>query len=393
MYNIVIIGTSCFDGMASSKRVMNLMTPLLLKKMVTLNNLIYEKDIKQRLDKKGNLDGINFRVIGFRSKNILTVFSFVFKGVAFLKKSRSREQKNIIYNYGSIDIKNLIFLLYGKLAGYKILIDIVEDNRYEKSVTPINKFRIRSSQFLLKNLWKLANSIIVISNHLYKRMQDITKGKRPLYLIPICVDLKHFKNPGTIPRNDHLTIFYGGSFGEKDGLEYLIEAFEEVGKRYKNVDLILTGIGHKSNMDRIALQIDQLKNKDRIILKGFLTADNYFKLLNDSDIFCMTRVNSKFANAGFPFKLGEFLASGKAVIATSVGDVPKYLFNNVNSLVIAPNSVTEIVGALSSLIEDPGKIQSLGVEARKTAEQYFDSEKISMQLFRIFESLYEKKLA
>jgi glycosyltransferase involved in cell wall biosynthesis len=100
----------------------------------------------------------------------------------------------------------------------------------------------------------------------------------------------------------------------------------------------------------------------------------------------MTRINSKFANAGFPFKLGEFLASGKAVIATSVGDVPNYLFNDINALLINPNSAEEIIDALLLLIEDPDKRKALGAEARKTAERCFDSDTVGMRLLSIFEA-------
>ncbi|MGF2414764.1 MAG: glycosyltransferase [Ferruginibacter sp.] len=107
-------------------------------------------------------------------------------------------------------------------------------------------------------------------------------------------------------------------------------------------------------------------------------------MLNECDIFCMTRVNSKFANAGFPFKLGEFLASGKAVIATNVGDVPNYLFNDINAMVVNPDSVEEIVDALLILIEHPEKRQALGKEARKTAEKFFDSDAVGMKLLSIF---------
>ncbi|NJO25607.1 MAG: glycosyltransferase [Bacteroidia bacterium] len=98
----------------------------------------------------------------------------------------------------------------------------------------------------------------------------------------------------------------------------------------------------------------------------------------------MTRVNTKFANAGFPFKLGEFLASGKAVVATSVGDVPNYLFNDINAMVVQPNSVDDLIDALLQLIENPDKRKRLGAEARKTAEKCFDSDKVGMKLLDIF---------
>jgi glycosyltransferase involved in cell wall biosynthesis len=101
----------------------------------------------------------------------------------------------------------------------------------------------------------------------------------------------------------------------------------------------------------------------------------------------MTRVNSKFANAGFPFKLGEFLASGKGVIATNVGDVSKYLHNEQNALLIQPDSVDDIKNALLTFVHSPEKISAFGKEARKTAETYFDSTKVSLELLSIFEAV------
>jgi glycosyltransferase involved in cell wall biosynthesis len=384
--NIVIMGVSCFDGMASSMRVRNLFEPLVQKKLITASNLIYQKDNREPIGKQGVINDINFRIIGFRLANIFSVFTFFGGGISFLHHSKKKGCKNIIYNYNAPDIKNIFFILYGRLIGYKIIFDIIEDNSFEAHVGLVNKFRIKSSVFLFKRSRYFASAMVGISDHLYKLIQTVTQNKIPAYLIPITVNLNYFKKINTA-KKDKLQIFYGGSFGKKDGLEYLISAFDEVSKRHHNIDLILTGMGHKQDMDRINVQIEKAINKDRIIYKGFLSTSDYYTLLNECDIFCMTRVNSKFANAGFPFKLGEFLASGKAVVATNVGDVPNYLFNGINALVINPDSVKELVDALLLLIEDAAKRESLGTEARKTAERFFDSDIVGAKLLSIFKTV------
>jgi glycosyltransferase involved in cell wall biosynthesis len=384
--NIVIMGVSCFDGMASSMRVRNLFEPLLQKKLITASNLIYQKDNREPIGKQGTINDINFKVIGFRLANIFSVVTFFGGGISFLHNSKKKECKNIIYNYNAPDIKNIFFILYARLIGYKIIFDIIEDNSFEAHVGLINKFRIKSSVFLFKRSRHFASAMIGISDYLYKLIQSTSQNKIPAYLIPITVNLNYFKKTHSVTKNK-LQVFYGGSFGKKDGLEYLISAFDEVSKLYHNIDLILTGIGHKEDMDRINFQIEKAINKERIIYKGFLSTSDYYTLLNECDIFCMTRVNSKFANAGFPFKLGEFLASGKAVIATNVGDVPNYLFNGINALVINPDSAKELVDALLLLIEDSVKRESLGAEARKTAERFFDSDIVGVKLLSIFKTV------
>jgi glycosyltransferase involved in cell wall biosynthesis len=381
--NVLIIGVSCFDRMASSMRMRNLIEPLIEKKLVTVSNLVYEKDNREALEKSGMKNNIGYRLIGFRLKNPFSIFSFLFAGFSFIKKCMVKNEKNIFYSYNYPDVKNILFIIYAKLIGYKVVFDIIEDNMYQVHVGFINKMRLKSSVLIFKFSRYFANAMVCISDHLLQLARTTTKNKVPTYLIPITVNLAYFNNIQAI-NGSNVKIFYGGSFHEKDGLDYLLEAFNIISKEHSNAELVFTGIGNKLDMDMIFAKIEKQQHKNRINYKGFLSTEEYYRTLNECDIFCMTRVNSKFANAGFPFKLGEFLASGKAVVATKVGDVPNYLFNDVNALVVEPNSATELASALSTLIENPDQRKRIGTEARKTAEKYFDSDKVGITLLEIF---------
>ncbi|MDP4283514.1 MAG: glycosyltransferase [Bacteroidota bacterium] len=385
--NVVLVGVSYFDGMASSTRVRNLLDPLVHKNYIKVSNLIYQKDANGLTGKKGELKNISYEVIGFGRSNPFSIISFLLNGIRFLNKNKSHTQKNILYNYDQPDLKNILFILYARLIGFKVILDIIEDNRfYTKFPRLLTKIKIKSSVFFIKHVNLFADGIISISNHLQKEMEKISKDKIPVFLIPITVDLNRFKkNTYAVPKN--FKIFYGGSFGEKDGLEYLIAAFENIFIQFKNVTLLFTGRGADHDMKRIYQLIENSPAKENILFMGFLESDEYYNLINECDIFCMTRVNSKFANAGFPFKLGEFLATGKAVIATNVGDVNKYIQNQENAQLIIPSSVEEITKALLYLLKNPEQITIMGTKGRKTAENYFDSEKISMELFSIFNSI------
>lgn len=385
--NIVIMGVSCFDGMAGSTRVRNLFQPLISKDQIKANNLIYQSDNKEPIGNQGRLQQINFKVIGFKLSNIFTIMGFWGGGMSFLKQHKLKGYKNIIYNYNYPDLKNIVFLLYGRLIGYSVIFDIVEDNRYEAHVGFINKVRIKTSLFLFKLSRYFTKAYVAISDHLYKRAEMNTNGRVPVYLIPITVNLNYFNDADYRPDKNKLKIFYGGSFAPKDGLENLLDAFEEVCKINNSIKLVLTGAGTPADLEKIKSKIGRSANKDRIMYKGYLSTDEYYSVLNSCDIFCMTRINSPFANAGFPFKLGEFLASGRGVIATNVGDVSKYLVHEENALLIQPDSAREISEALLTFIENPEKIHVLGLKARKTAEMYFDSEQVSEKLMSIFNTV------
>lgn len=382
--NIVIMGVSFFDGMASSTRVRNLFEPLIHKNLIVLNNLVYQSDNREPIGKKGVRNNINYRVIDFNLKNIFSIFGFWGAGISFLRKCKLKGQKNIIYNYNYPDLKNIVFIIYGKIAGYKVIFDIIEDNRFEAHGSLINKIRLKTSVVLFKISRYFASAYVAISDHLYKRCETISKGKVPVILIPITVNLNFFIKNNYQTDINNLKIFYGGSFGKKDGLNYLIESFEEVCKTHSNIKLVLTGAGSIVDVETVKDKIAKSAFKNNIEFKGFLSTSEYYTQLNSCDIFCMTRINSRYANAGFPFKLGEFLASGKGVIATKVGDVANYLVNDKNALLIAPDSTLELTNALLTFINNPQKIKQLGTEARKTAEVNFDSDKVSMNLLSLF---------
>lgn len=385
MMNVVIIGVSCLEGMAGTKRVRNLIDPLLDKNYISVSNLIYKGDMIEGGGILESQHGIRFKVIGFSTRNIFSILSFYYKGFKFLARVKEKGTQNILYHYDSPDIKNIWFILFSRLIGYKIIFDIVEDHRFVPEYDSVlYKFRNATSVFLIKRIRFFADAVIVISQHLQNRLQSICKGRIPLKLIPISVSFKNFNSVPTAMQPGNLKVFYGGSFAEKDGLEYLLKAFDRVCNKFDNISLILTGVGNDTQQEKVRTMINHCTHADRVVHKGYLSTKEYYHELNSCDIFCMTRNNSQFARAGFPFKLGEFLAVGKAVIATDVGDVSKYLKDGFNALVIPPESVADLEIALTEVISNPDKGRSLGLEGRKTAQQFFDSEKLSSQLYHVF---------
>lgn len=384
-FNVVVIGVSCFDGMASSIRVRNLLEASTFEESLILNNLVYKVDAYGLKKKKGVRNGIYYLVV--RASTIFSVFTLTWQGMRFLSKRKSTTQKNIVYHYQYLDIKNIILLLYAKLIGYKIILDIVENNNYYTTFSSFkNRIKIRTSLWFLKLTPLIADQVISISQHLKTFMMKVCKENIPVTLIPITVNFKQFEHQKfKIPQT--FKIFYGGSFGVKDGLEYIIKSFGQLSQNHPNIQLVMTGRASKEDEKLLQSYLSKSNAIDKIVHLGFLNDNEYYKTLNECHIFCMTRINSKFANAGFPFKLGEFLSTGKAVVATNVGDVSHYLNHKDNALVIQPESVSELVQALNYLLENPLEIERIGKNGRIVAETHFDSKRWSETLKTIFEKV------
>jgi glycosyltransferase involved in cell wall biosynthesis len=125
-------------------------------------------------------------------------------------------------------------------------------------------------------------------------------------------------------------------------------------------------------MQKFMDRINRSPFNNRINYVGYLSDEQYYQLLCSVDIPCVPRVDSLCANAGFPFKLGEFLASGKPVIASRVSDVEKFISDRRHAVLTKPGSVDELVSGIRYLLENTAGAIQIGMNGRKKAVEKFD---------------------
>lgn len=384
--NIVIVGVSYFSSSVSAMRVRNLFTPLTLREDISIKNLIISTpQMENQIENQTKNENIEFRVVTYNLFNIFSVFNFFLKSLLAIKQMKQKEFDNILYVYGYPDLEKIFIIIFSKIFNYKVLFDIIEDN-FTISDYKSLKGRIRnySALFFINRISSLADGAIAISSHIKEQLENISKKQIPVELVPISVDFINFPSI-MATNNDDVKLFYGGSFGEKDNIELLLDAFETVTQTFDNVKIIMTGKGAERHMNKLYRLIEKNSSKDKIIFKGFLPLKDYYNTLNDCDIMCVTRSNSAFANGGFPFKLGEYLASGKAVIASDVSDIKYYLKDKINCILIRPDSKDDLVKAIETLITDRDLRIKIGEEGRRTARKYFDNYVVTNTFFSFIE--------
>ena len=118
---------------------------------------------------------------------------------------KKKESKNIVYNSGGISIENLLFILWAKIVGYKIILAIEEDYTYFKdNIKLMSRFKfwtVRKLDFL--NI-RLAEAIVVISYHLKEKYINL-KSKNVI-LIPVTAKLNFNQQKNTF--NNPIQIIY-----------------------------------------------------------------------------------------------------------------------------------------------------------------------------------------
>ncbi len=75
---------------------------------------------------------------------------------------------------------------------------------------------------------------------------------------------------------------------------------------------------------------------------------------------------------GSPTKLFEYIAVGRAVVASRLGQIAEVIDDGVNGVLIEPGDEEELAGALARLVREPGLRRRLGARARKDAVRLHD---------------------
>ncbi len=238
----------------------------------------------------------------------------------------------------------------------------------------MNQWDERNAQFL-------CDQMIVISKNLYTHYKDYFPRFR-LSLIPIVVDLRRFTNHANKKTG---LIGYIGSFGYKDGVEGIINAFEIAQKERPELRLRL--IGYCENFDRIKALIDSKQLNEKVEFTGLVLYDKIPKLLEECELLLMNRIDTKYAHYGSPTKLAEYLASGVPTIVTNVGDVKDYLTHNHDTYIIPPENDGELAKTILKRFGERELFDNIGKQGRTTCEQKFSHDKQLKRLADIIESL------
>jgi glycosyltransferase involved in cell wall biosynthesis len=125
---------------------------------------------------------------------------------------------------------------------------------------------------------------------------------------------------------DAKIIAYTGSIQRLQGINNLIEVFRELNKRDKNITLVIAGRFVKGEERHISL------NHNGIIYLKSLVQDDVVKLINAADVVVVPNPKNNFTEYCFPYKIVEYMACNRPIVATDVGDVRELLKKYKDSL-------------------------------------------------------------
>lgn len=306
-------------------------------------------------------------------------FKFYKEGKRHLKAWYIEGKQNVLIFGTVLSVFEYPFYSFARRLGYKIVFDQVETSYLENGESRfLHRINIKIAELLSNKAYR-HSSAFVISNNLLEEVHS-KYPKRRICLLPNSTPQLSTASRTMI--NEPLKVLYSGSFAPKDGVRFLLEGVIEAHENGANIELTLIGKGQQKDMEVLRFA----EEKDYIHYLGYVTDLELEQNLLENDVLCMTRVNSRFANFGFPFKLSEYLSTGNVVLTTDVGDVCRYVNDKESAYVIPAEDSHAIASALQYIICNPAEALLVAEGGLKAMQQYFSIEKVG----RIFEDFLNR---
>lgn len=208
-------------------------------------------------------------------------------------------------------------------------------------------------------------------------------------VLPNGVNLQPFENsPAPAIARQQLglaegpTIMFVGSFQPWHGLETLLTSFAIVAGRFRTAQLILVGDGPVR--PAISAKIAVLGLSAQVHLPGSVPNRQIPLWLAAADVVVAPYGRLPYTLWFSPLKLYEYMAAGKAIVASASGQIAEVIRPGHNGLLFEPDNVIQLAQAINDLLNDPAGRQQLGQNSRQQAIQQHSWQQYTHRLEQIY---------
>ena len=241
---------------------------------------------------------------------------------------------------------------------------------------------------------RLVDTISVSSHELEKLCISFGVGNNRILRTPVGADLRRFGphiSGESIRRKYNLqqkiTILYLGQLHGGQYVKMFIEATNIILHKYPNAIFLIVGQGYM--LSQLRELTEQLGIKDHIIFTGSIPHDLIPQYISASDICIASFENNELTVCKSPLKVVEYLASGKPIVASLVGEM-RYMVGGVG-LLVGPSSYRALADGVIYLLKDSQLRKEMGRRARQRAETRYNWKDIAGNLIKVYERSIEER--
>jgi glycosyltransferase involved in cell wall biosynthesis/MoaA/NifB/PqqE/SkfB family radical SAM enzyme len=244
-----------------------------------------------------------------------------------------------------------------------------------------------------KVLPRLVDTVSVASEAL--REQALVAGVAPhrIYEAHVGGDLERFRPDidGSRVRQLHHVegplVLY---LGQLHGAQYL-ELFLHSAKALieRGVDATFMVVGGGERFGELFKLTEQLKIGHRVVFTGAVDHEEIPQYIAAADVAVACFEDTAQTRTKSPLKVCEYMAAGKAIVASRMGEVPRMIGDA--GVLVAPGSAEEVADGVERLLGDADLRAELGRRARRRAEAKYNWGVTAENLLLAYEAATQQK--
>jgi len=237
-------------------------------------------------------------------------------------------------------------------------------------------------------LFQEGDLFLTEGNNMKKELIKLGCPENKIIVQHLGVDLNIFNfTPRTFPGGGNITILIAGSFREKKGIHYAIQAFAKVKKDHPDIQLRILGDGPMRN--KIESLISELGISSSVTLLGYQPHDVFLNEAASAHIFMLPSITAQNGDTegGAPVAILEAQATGMPVISSYHADIPEVVVDGKSALLAPERDVGTLAKHLEYLVGNPDLWRMMGRAGREHVEKEYDLRTWSKKLENVYDRL------
>jgi len=223
-----------------------------------------------------------------------------------------------------------------------------------------------------RRAWNAAHATLAVSSSLACWLQERVDAPERVHVVPNGVDLARFEFAGQpAPDRRPVTVGFVGSLRPWHGLDTLADAFAAVHASEPNTQLHIVGDG--PGREDLAARLDRLGVSEAAHFLGAVAPERVPAAVHAFDVAVAPYppLDDFYFS---PLKLYEYMAAGRPVVASAIGQVCEVIEHERDGLLVPPGNAEAAAGAILRLVHD-GSLRerlSLAASAKMRGHDWLD---------------------
>ena len=223
------------------------------------------------------------------------------------------------------------------------------------------------ARWVERMIWRKAHLVIPVSESLHSQLRRARVEPERIHVLPNAVDTRLFHTglDGSLVRQrlnleGRFVVGFVGTFKRWHGVDLLLSAFRELHRADPSIHLLLVGDGPlRSQLEK---EVQDAGLTKAVTFTGALAHEDIPQYLAamDAAVAPYPALDNFYFS---PLKLFEYMAAGRAVIASRVGQAAEVVVDGVTGLLFEPGDRADLVRSIARLRDNAALRKELGQKA------------------------------